>query len=183
MLWPLTVICFSAFMNFMEGRPVQTIDSGSIDDLLRRARMSSRRRAILCLHDGDWEHAHRMLNALTVGTYVRPHRHGDKHKGEGFIILRGRLALLIFDDTGEIDFERSRVLSADGGCLGMDIPPGVWHSLVALEDAVIYEVKGQPAGGYVQAEDKEFAAWSPEEGAREADEYCRFLHDAAMTIR
>jgi hypothetical protein len=65
----------------------------------------------------------------------------------------------------------------------MDIPPGAWHSLVALEDAVIYEVKGQPAGGYVQAEDKDFAPWAPEEGSCEADEYCRFLHEAAMTIQ
>jgi cupin fold WbuC family metalloprotein len=166
----------------MERRPVQTIDSALLDELLRRARLSSRRRAIFCLHDGAWEHAHRMLNALAVGTYVRPHRHEDKHKGEGFIILRGKLALLIFTDAGEIDFGRSRVLSVDGGCLGMDIPPGAWHSLVALEDAVIYEVKGQPAGGYVQEEDKDFAPWSPEEGSREADEYCRFLHEAALTI-
>jgi cupin fold WbuC family metalloprotein len=166
----------------MEGRHVQTIDSALLDDLLRRARQSSRRRAILCLHGGDWEHAHRMLNALAVGTYVRPHRHVDEHKGEGFIILRGRLALLIFDGAGEIDFEQSRVLSKEGGCLGMDIPPGVWHSLVALEDAVIYEVKGQPAGGYLQAEDKDFAAWAPEEGSGESDEYCRHLHEAALAI-
>ncbi len=166
----------------MERRPVQTIDSALLNDLSRRARLSPRRRAILCLHDSDWEHAHRMLNALAVGTYVRPHRHEDKHKGEGFVILRGKLALLIFNDAGEIDFEQSRILSAESGCFGMDIAPGVWHSLVALEDAVIYEVKGQPAGGYVQAEDKDFAAWSPGEGSREADEYCRFLHKAALTM-
>jgi cupin fold WbuC family metalloprotein len=167
----------------MEQRPVQTIDSALLDELLQRARLSSRRRAIFCLHDGDWEHSHRMLNGLAVGTYVRPHRHEDKHKGEGFIILRGKLALLIFTGGGEIDFEQSRVLSVDGGCLGMDIPPGVWHSLVALEDAVIYEVKGQPAGGYVQADDKDFAPWSPEEGSGKADEYCRFLHESALTMR
>jgi len=170
-------------MNIMERKSIKTIDSALLSDLLQRARLSSRRRAILCLHDGDWEHAHRMLNALAVGTYVRPHRHEDRHKGEGFIILCGRLALLIFTGTGELDFDQSTVLSAEGGCLGMDIAPGVWHSLVALEDTVIYEVKGQPAGGYVQAEDKDFARWSPEEGSREADEYCRFLHEAALTIR
>ena len=97
--------------------------------------------------------------------------------------LRGKLALLIFTSAGKIDFKQSRVLSVIDGCLGMDIPPGVWHSLVALEDAVIYEVKGQPAGGYVQADDKDFAPWSPEEGSGEADEYCRILHEAALTIR
>src|SRR5687767_16009412 len=105
----------------MEQRRVQTIDSALLDELLQRASLSPRRRAILCLHDGDWEHAHRMLNALTVGTYVRPHRHLDKHKGEGFILLRGKIVLLIFSDTGEIDFERSRLLGG-AGCLGLDIP-------------------------------------------------------------
>jgi cupin fold WbuC family metalloprotein len=166
----------------MEQRPVQTIDSALLDELLQRARLSPRRRAILCLHGGDWEHAHRMLNALTVGTYVRPHRHEDMHKGEGFILLRGKIVLLIFADQGEIDLERSRLLSTGAGCLGMDIPPGCWHSLVALEDSVIYEVKGQPAGGYVQAQDKDFASWSPEEGSREAEEYCGLLYEEARAL-
>jgi len=166
----------------MERRSVQTIDAALLDNLLRRARLSSRRRAILCLHDGDWEHAHRMLNALAVGTYVRPHRHEDKHKGEGFIILRGKLALLIFDDAGEVNFEQSKVLSAGSGCLGMDIPPGVWHSLVALEDSVIYEVKGQPAGGYVSERDKDFATWSPPEGSPEAAAYLQMLEDKARRL-
>jgi cupin fold WbuC family metalloprotein len=170
----------------MEQRPVQTIDSALLDELLRRARQAPRRRAILRLHDGDWEHAHRMLNALTVGTYVRPHRHEDMHKGEGFILLRGKIALLIFADhkspSGEIDFERSRLLSTSLGCFGMDIPPGCWHSLVALEDSVIYEVKGQPAGGYIQAQDKDFAPWSPEEDSPEAEEYCGSLYEAARAL-
>jgi cupin fold WbuC family metalloprotein len=123
-----------------------------------------------------------MLNALAVGTYIRPHRHEDKHKGEGFVILRGKLALLIFDDAGEVDFERSRVLSAESGCLGMDIPPGVWHSLVALEDSVIYEVKGQPAGGYVSERDKDFALWSPLEGSPEAPAYLQSLEGRARRL-
>ena len=166
----------------MEQRPVQAINSILLEDLLKQARLSTRRRAILRLHEGDWEHAHRMLNALAIGTYVRPHRHLDKHKGEGFIILRGKLALLVFTDSGEIDKIKSRLLSLNGGCLGIDIPPGVWHSLAPLEDTVIYEVKGQPSGGYIQEEDKDFAEWAPEEGSLEADEYCKFLHESAIAI-
>jgi cupin fold WbuC family metalloprotein len=166
----------------MERKPVQTIDSVLLDELIGKARLSPRRRAILRLHDGDWEHAHRMINALSVGTYVRPHQHKDRHKGEGFILLRGRLAVLIFDDHGDVLIEQSGTLSAEAGCFGMDLAPGVWHSLVAIEDSVIYEVKGQPAGGYVQSLDKDFAPWAPEENSPEADEYCRFLHDVARAI-
>jgi hypothetical protein len=74
------------------------------------------------------------------------------------------------------------VLSAETGCVGMDIPPRVWHSLVALADTVIYEVKGQPAGGYRLELDKEFAPWSPAEDAPEAAAYCQELEAMARQL-
>ena len=64
----------------------------------------------------------------------------------------------------------------------MDIPPRLWHSLVALEDSVIYEVKGHPAGGYVQERDKNFAPWSPEEGTAEGEAYLRRMEEAARIL-
>jgi len=155
----------------MNQRPIHTINSLLLDYLIERAAESPRRRAIHCLHEGDWEHCHRMLNALVPGTYVRPHRHESDHQSEAFILLRGKLALLLFNEDGEIDFENSRVLSPADGLFGMDIPPRIWHSLVALEETVIYEVKGHPAGGYVQERDKNFAQWAPEEESAEAIGY------------
>jgi cupin fold WbuC family metalloprotein len=113
---------------------------------------------------------------------VRPHRHTDEYKGEGFILLRGKLAVLIFDEVGQLDAVRSRLLSIETGCLGMDIPPGIWHGLVALADTVIYEVKGQPVGGYVQDTDKDFALWAPAEGAPEAAAYCQELEAMARQL-
>ncbi len=164
------------------GTTIRTIDELLLDEVLQRARLSPRRRAIHCFHSGDWEHGHRMLNALTPGTYVRPHRHGDDHQREGFIILRGALILLVFDDAGRVDLAQSRLLSARTGCLGMDLPPRIWHSLVALEEAVIYEVKGHPAGGYVEARDKDFAPWAPEEGSVDAASYLAEMERWAETV-
>ena len=165
----------------MNERMIQSITAATLDNLLEQARLSPRKRAIQLLHDDAWEHAHRMLNALTPGTYVRPHRHQDEYKGEGFILLRGKLAVLIFSETGALDLESSRILSRDG-CLGMDIPPGVWHCLVALEETVIYETKGQPAGGYVQDTDKDFAPWSPAEGDAAADDFVKRLEETAHYV-
>ncbi|MFN0111156.1 MAG: WbuC family cupin fold metalloprotein [Blastocatellia bacterium] len=165
----------------MNDRPIQTITSTLLDELLVRAASSPRRRAIHCLHGGDWEHCHRMLNALTPGTYVRPHRHDSDHQSEAFILLRGKLALLLFDEAGKVDFTHSRILSPADGMLGMDVPPRIWHTLIALEDSVIYEVKGHPAGGYVQERDKNFATWAPEEGSPEGESYLRQLE--AITRR
>src|SRR2546423_8713325 len=110
----------------MNKRPIQAITQSMLDELLLQARNSPRKRAIKRLHDDDWEHAHRMLNALAPGTYVRPHRHADPYKGEGFILLRGKLGLLIFNAEGALDRTQSRLLSTDSGCVGMEIPPGVW---------------------------------------------------------
>lgn len=166
----------------MSSRPIHTITSSLLEDLLERAAASPRLRAIHRLHDDDWEHCHRMLNALMPGTYVRPHRHDSKYQSEAFIVLRGKLALLIFDEDGSVDLIHSRILSPADGLFGMDIPPGIWHSLVALEAAVIYEVKGHPAGGYVQERDKCFAPWSPEEDSAESYDYLRLLETVVKTL-
>ncbi len=163
----------------MNERKIQTIDTLALDELLMRARTSPRKRAIRCLHDGDWEHAHRMLNALTVGTYVRPHRHLDQHNSEGFIVLRGSLVLLFFDESGNVIPAETCVLNPATGMFGMDVAPQIWHTLVALEDTVIYEVKGHLAGGYVEEAAKNFAPWSPEEGNPEAPQYLRKLESEA----
>ncbi len=120
-----------------------------------------------------------MLNALCVGTYVRPHRHADQHQSEGFILLRGKLALLIFDDEGSVVTADSLVLAPADGIYGMDIPPLIWHTLVALEDSVIYEVKGHPSGGYVGERDKSFAPWSPAEGDEASQPYLTQLEAIA----
>lgn len=163
-------------------RTTQSIQTATLDALLAQARLSPRKRAIQRLHDDDWEHCHRMLNALTPGTYVRPHCHRDRYKGEGFVLLRGRLAVLIFDESGALDTQASCLLSPEN-CLGMEIPPGIWHSLVALEESVLYEVKGQPTGGYVQDSDKDFAPWSPAEGSAAAGDFVRQLEAMALKIQ
>jgi cupin fold WbuC family metalloprotein len=166
----------------MKTQRIQKIDAALLDELLVKAACSPRLRAILRLHDGDWEHCHRMLNALKVGTYVRPHRHINEHNSEGFIVLCGRLALLIFDDDGNVIEAESCVLKTADGQFGMDVAPNVWHTIVALEDTVIYEVKGHPPGGYVEESAKNFAPWSPAEGSAEANLYLRDLEWAAHNL-
>ncbi|HZS05052.1 MAG TPA: WbuC family cupin fold metalloprotein [Blastocatellia bacterium] len=166
----------------MSDRKIQIIDDRLLDELLIRAAQSARKRAILRLHEGDWEHCHRMLNALKVGTYIRPHRHVSEHNSEGFIVLRGTLALLIFDDDGGVIHAESRVLDAARGVFGMDVAPNIWHTLIALEDTVIYEVKGHPAGGYVEESAKNFSPWSPAEGSEEAGIYSRELERQARSL-
>jgi cupin fold WbuC family metalloprotein len=78
---------------------------------------------------------------------------------------------LIFDDHGHI--EQRFALGREDAAVGVDIPPGVWHTAAALSDhAVCFEVKPGP---YVQVVDKEFAPWAPREGNPRCAEYLETL--------
>lgn len=131
---------------------------------------------ILPFHRGPEDRVHRMLNALQVGTYVRPHRHRSPPKPEAWIVLRGELLFVTFFDDGEID--DALTLSADGEHFGVDLVPGRYHTLAALKpDTVIYEVKSGP---YDPKDDKEFAPWSPEEDSEDASAYLEELLQRAL---
>ncbi|HEX2736231.1 MAG TPA: WbuC family cupin fold metalloprotein [Polyangiaceae bacterium] len=135
------------------------IDSALIESTIQRAKASPRKRAVHCFHTSDAANLHRFLNVFTRGTYCTPHRHLDPPKAEGLVVLRGELGIVIFDELGK-HLETVYLTQANPG---IDLPPGVWHTVVAVSDvAVCYETKPGP---YDPATDKEFAAWAPREGA------------------
>lgn len=138
---------------------VQLLDDALIDATIERARHAARGRINHNFHPDLSSNPHRFLNAWTRGSYAAPHRHLAVPKPESFVVLRGELALFVFDDTGVVT--EHHVLGR-GGLHGIDLAPGVWHTLAAVtETAICYEVK---AGPYDAATDKEFAPWAPREG-------------------
>lgn len=76
------------------------------------------------------EPCHRMAVGLQPNTYIPPHRHLDAGKAEALIVLKGRLGLLVFAEDGELLDKRE--LSAAGDCPGVDLPPGVFLSLIHI---------------------------------------------------
>jgi cupin fold WbuC family metalloprotein len=157
---------------------VQLIDSALIRRVTEGARQSPRKRLNHNFHGSPDEAVHRFLNVLTRDTYVAPHRHRDPPKHESFLVLEGQIAVFVFSDAGEIT--GSWIL---GGGLpyatGIDLPPGVWHTLIALSDsAVCYEVKPGP---WDPATDKEFAPWAPAEQEPGAAAYRDYLTACAQS--
>jgi cupin fold WbuC family metalloprotein len=145
---------------------VQLIDTALIDATLSRAASAPRGRTNHNFHTDMASNPHRFLNAWTRGSYAAPHRHLAVPKPESFVVLRGELALFVFDDAGAIT--EKHILGRDG-LIGIDLAPGIWHTVTALTDtAVCFEVK---AGPYDAATDKEFAPWAPLEGDPAAAEY------------
>jgi cupin fold WbuC family metalloprotein len=109
----------------------------------------------------------RMLHAMEPETYVQPHKHENPDKREAFIILKGKVAMVEFDDAGEI--QEYIMLDPQTGNYGAEIQPRTWHSLIVLEKGtLVYEVKDGP---YDPTDDKFFSSWAPAEGNPEAEEY------------
>ncbi|MGK0288667.1 MAG: cupin fold WbuC family metalloprotein [bacterium] len=109
----------------------------------------------------DEDNAQRFLNAIEPESYIRPHRHIDPLKDEAFLILRGKGVIATFEDDGTVN--EVFILDPTTGNLGVDIPAGVYHTIISLQSgSVFYEVKPGP---YVATSDKNFASWAPEENS------------------
>ncbi len=154
------------------------IDNALLDEVCAAAAASPRRRKNHNLHATDAYPAHRLLNAVQPDSYIAPHRHLDPGKDETFVVLRGLMGLLIFDDAGHI-VKHVKVGAGDTAngaeniALGVDIPAGTWHASVALRpDTVILEAK---AGPYHPLTDAERAPWAPAENTSGAAAYLASL--------
>ena len=138
-----------------------------LDEVAAEAAASPRRRKNRNFHRTNEDAAHRLLNALEPDSYVMPHRHLDPSKDETIVAVRGRFGLVLFGEDGAV--QTTAVLAADGKTLGVDIPHGTFHTLVALEPgSVFFEAK---AGPYVAMTEAERANWAPAEGTTEAKDY------------
>jgi cupin fold WbuC family metalloprotein len=159
----------------MPDSPLQVIDPALIHKLIERARRSPRLRTNHNFHAGMEDNPHRFLNVMIQGTYITPHRHRDPPKSESFLVLEGQLAFFTFDDAGQIT--STTTLGRDA--LGVDIQPGVWHTIAVLTDYVVcFEVKPGP---YVAATDKDFAPWAPKEGDPRTGAYLYWLVSSITT--
>ncbi len=138
---------------------IQIIDSDLIGSLVTKAKQAERKRTNHNFHVQK-EVYQRFLNVLSKNTYISPHRHLSDPKPETFVVLEGEIGFLIFSEDGNI--KESHKLSSNGPKRGIDLQPGVWHSLVCLTDvAVCFEGKSGP---YDPTVDKEFHPKYPLEG-------------------
>lgn len=145
-------------------------------DLSNEAADNERLRINHNIHQSYQEPCQRLINALAPGTYIRPHRHLTPPKPECFLAVSGRMAAVTFGDQGQI--ERVLVIGPQEEVLGVDIPPGVWHSVVCLaHDSAFFEAKPGP---YEPLSDKDWAPWAPEEGSFAAPAY---LADLERRVR
>lgn len=143
------------------------IDDALIDTVCADAAASPRRRKNHNFHRDNAQPGHRLLNALQRNSYIPPHRHLDSNKDETMVVVRGLMGLLEFDDAGQV--LRAVKVGAGGTAIGVDIPFGTWHTVVALADNTVFlEAK---AGPYEVLTAAERAAWAPAESDADAAAY------------
>jgi cupin fold WbuC family metalloprotein len=133
------------------------INDALLDKTTAGAKSSPRLRMNCNFHEDLNDPVNRLLNAMEPGTYLRPHRHCNPDRHEMFLLLRGRVALFLFDGEGNVT--DTVMLDPRRGCYGGEIPAGVWHSLLVLETGtVLYEVKQGP---FAPLTPDNLAPWSP----------------------
>ena len=146
---------------------MKIVDLKLLDQLSGQARENPRLRKNWNIHPSDDFCCHRLMNAIEPGSYIRPHRHLDPAKDETFLIVRGRLGVILFDEAGLVI--KKILLAAGGDTLAVDIPHGVFHGVVSLAPGtVFFEAK---AGPYLPLADGEKADWAPEDGGPDAASY------------
>lgn len=151
---------------------ITVIDQALLAAVAAEAQAAPRRRRNRNFHPADDYPGHRLLNAVEPDSYVMPHRHLDPTKDETILCLRGRLGIVVFDPCGAVD--RSILLTPGGYSLGVDIPHGVFHAVLALEPGtVLFEAKSGP---YVPLAADEKAPWAPAEGEPGVADYLARLH-------
>jgi cupin fold WbuC family metalloprotein len=143
-----------------------------LDRVSLKASSSPRLRKNYNFHVNDTDLSHRLLNAIEPSSYLAPHRHLDPSKDETMVVLRGRFGVVLFDESGQV--VQTHVLEAGSTCCGINIPHGVFHTLVSCQSgSVMFESK---AGPYLPLAADERASWAPAEGSDGVEAY-------ALTLR
>ncbi len=116
------------------------INDELLDKVTAEVEASPRLRMNYNLHERLDAKAQRLINVLLPGTPLPIHRH--KHTDETYVILRGKMFVVFYDDLGA-QVERY-LLDPKQGNYGVQIPKGQWHTVEVIEPSAILEVKDGP---------------------------------------
>ena len=152
---------------------IQNFSPAFLDLLSQQAEQVTRQRQHINIHNNYSDPCQRLFNAIGINSYIRPHRHSIDPKDECLIAVRGRMALLVFNDIGQVDqvvkfgTQDNDAKQAIG--VGVNLSGGVWHTVIAeMPGSILFEVKSGP---FNPEQAKEWPAWAPAENTQDAVEY------------
>lgn len=136
---------------------IQLINDKLLSELHQKASENERLRQNFDLRTTPEDGSQRMLNVLEVGTHVPIHRH--LKTSESVVCIEGCLDWIFYDELPNVDaggpvhdgetaadetqfkeVARFRVCPREG-VHGIQVPKGVWHTIVVHEPSTIFEAK------------------------------------------
>jgi cupin fold WbuC family metalloprotein len=156
----------------------RVFDGAYLARLIEAAARSPRGRQHDNVHRDYGESCQRLFNAICEASYIRPHRHLEAGKTETLVAARGLFALHCFDDSGAVISVTRFGTDAHAEAAGVEVPSGLWHTVVALSPgAILFETKSGP---FDPLQAKEVAPWAPAEGDERAQAYLGKLKAHAL---
>lgn len=145
---------------FQAEGPIVRVSAAEIQVLKDRALEGPRARARICAHPGPNDATHEMLIVLGRNNEIRPHKHPGKV--ESFHVIEGSMAVVQFDDDGNV-FDLLRMGSYDSGrAFYYRQTESFYHTILVETDYVIFQEVTQ---GPFSREGTVLAPWAPVEGA------------------
>jgi cupin fold WbuC family metalloprotein len=140
--------------------------------LEKAAGQSPRKRMNLNIHSDYSDPCQRLFISMQPRSYVVPHRHNSPAKAETFIVLRGCIGIVFFDDCGKVVDSIS--LGPEHESQVCDIPPGTWHTAISLDAKSIFmEIK---AGPFSPIDPADVAPWAPSNSTDDVELYLDQLY-------
>ena len=119
---------------------LQIVDPAMLDEMLRAAAESPRRRAHKNFHESMEDPIHRLLIGAMPDTVFPIHRHKDKF--ELMTVLAGCMEITLYNDDGTVIC--CQQVGPSCNVRSMEIPAGIFHGNRVLEPTVMLEVKPGP---------------------------------------
>ena len=156
---------------------VNKFNSQMLRDLIENSQTSERGRAVTVLHPSSKKGFRVMVNCMQPRSYMQAHKHSIDIGEESWILLQGKLALLLFNEVGEV--VDVQILSSTEN-LSVTISSNTYHTAIVLEEnTVIYEISDGP---YDAAKYKEFAEFAPAEGDEKSEAYFKKLVEECKKV-
>ena len=126
-------------------------------EFAQSAEKSPRRRRHRNLHETN-DTIQRIVRAMQPDTYMQPHRHLGEAPFRLFVLLRGKIGAIFFNENGMTD--GAALLDRDSGNLVIEIPGDRYFSLVSLEpNSALLEIREGP----IQRDTRDRLAGFPDE--------------------
>ncbi len=147
---------------YISNQKIFSLNNKDINELINKAKLTSRNRVRFCSHSSTDEIVHEMFIVHPKGAYVRPHKHLNKI--ESMIILDGEADYVLFDEIGGVqeiipmgDYQSDKSFY-------QSTRSEQFHSLIIHSKWLIFLEVTQ---GPFNSEDTIFAEWSPIESEKE----------------